>query len=363
MADASQSVNQNPGNGPASTSVRGEDAASASSYVSVATLETFRQEMLEAFKTFSSSMMLLAAAANKPQAAEAQGGSAPLAAPVSRPQLSRPPFVPPPPPADEPLPLPGAHRVDLPAPQPQHAAFVHGIRPVELEARQRDAMNVRQDERSFIDSLVGSINAAHADPDSLVNNTHNNSSSSSFTQYSALLPNPSGLDGTDPLNAVRLALSSVSRSRRPFRTAKELEEALTEAAKKSALTHPGDTARISYLFAYSNFVSTLARENLEAAQAYHFYVAKEEQEGRHVICAPNGHFHAEAYTRHFIQSKVTAAASHTSSSRKRSRRKVSSPPGGHSSTPTYPAGSCKNHPNSTTHKTDDCKSGSKKTKQ
>jgi hypothetical protein len=236
----------------------------------------------------------------------------------------------------------------------------------ELEARQREALEVKENDRSFIDEVIQSISGANANADSTVTHSisrSSNSSSSSFASLSALMPENSGASGTDPIAAMRLALSSASRSRRPFRTAKELEDALMDAAKKSAQTHPADTARMSHLFAYANFVSGLAREDLDAAQAYHFFVAKEEQEGRHVICTPGGHFHAEAYSRHFLRPKATSVSSSTSSSRDRPhkrRRKTTSPPGGRSTT-AYPPGSCKNHPHSTTHSTDECRN--KRTRQ
>ena len=322
--------------------LRSPSAPAPVGYTSAAQFASFQNEVRTALATISESMIAIAAI-NKPPAA--QGALRPLPPPQP---LAPPPQAP-----------PSFPRVPSPGPPPLPLApHAQSVPPEELEARQREAMNVGRDERSFIDSLVNSINGANSEPDSSVSGRHNSNNSSSFTQFSALLPGSSGADGTDPLNAMRLALSSASRSRRPFRTAKELEEALTDVAKKSAQTHPGDTARISFLFAYSNFVSSLARENLDAAQAYHFHVAKEEQEGRHVICAPNGHFHAEAYTRHFLLSKTApaAVAPSSSSSRKRARKKTTSPSRGRPNAATYPAGSCKNHPSSTTHDTDHCRS-------
>ena len=156
----------------------------------------------------------------------------------------------------------------------------------------------------------------------------------------------SGLDGTDPFNAIRLALSSASKSRRPFKSAKELEEVLLDTAKKS--TSENDAAKTAALYRYAVFVSDLARESLESAQAYHFHVAKEELEGNHSIVAPNGHFHAEAFAKHILSSRSRPSKRKQHSSSPSTSTKVSLPPG-----------SCKNHPDATSHSTENCKMGKK----
>jgi hypothetical protein len=221
-------------------------------------------------------------------------------------------------------------------------------------------------EQSVITAMQQQIRSATGPSDSVSSfssSLYETQSDSTFAASPALLPSASGSFGTDPLAVVKQALSFASRSRRPFHSVKELKQALTEAAQAAK-----DVETMNYRYKYLNTVIGWADIDLGAAQDYHFHVAREEQHGRHTICAPGGHLHNEAFIEHILpiqlNSKRSAAISHNNrsaqSDKKRPRNSASSysSPGGPSAS--FPAGSCTFHPSSTTHNTESCRRNTKK---
>jgi hypothetical protein len=90
---------------------------------------------------------------------------------------------------------------------------------------------------------------------------------------------------------------------------------------------------------------------LVVAQNYHFSVAKHIAGGTHSLYR-DGHFHAPSYAQHVIPAIIAAcdrSKRFTTAGAGTAKRRVQKTPVGK-----FPAGSCKNHPASTTHDTEGC---------
>jgi hypothetical protein len=164
------------------------------------------------------------------------------------------------------------------------------------------------------------------------------------------------------------AIADAAKSHKTFKTVQDFADAL-ESHRRSAMLKPGvTTSQLSCLQTYITYVLTMCAEHgLTVSQNYHFAVAKHIAAGTHSLYRQDGHYHPAAYAQHVIPAIVTAA--HASATAARAPQVPRTNPAAAAPVPKktnkrtyfnktsgkYPAGSCKNHPESTSHNTEGCR--------
>jgi hypothetical protein len=141
-----------------------------------------------------------------------------------------------------------------------------------------------------------------------------------------------------------------------YATLAELSEALNDwytAASKAKWPHD----RLKAIYDYRSFViDDIGRQSsLAHAVKYHTLFAKAVQSGEHSLFAPRGFFDPLSYIKvfpHGTTSTSTSSASQGDKKPPRDKKKKGSATG---TDKTFTAGSCANHPLSTTHNTSMCK--------
>ena len=224
--------------------------------------------------------------------------------------------------------------------------------------RQHEAIGVSNEARALLNSVAQHIRVADP-PEAVRAPAPHSKFDSTFASFPALMPSQSGLIGPDQEAVVKQAVSAAAvRSRHPFKTIEELQQVLTEVAELAT-----DTESMKQRFKYMQTVVDYAHQaDLYAAQDYHFFVAREEQRGTHVINSPKGYLNAEAYQK-FIAPVLYARGSGQNNSKvgrgsgsARKRQRGATPSDNNGGPPLKVAkGSCIHHPDSTTHTTDSCR--------
>jgi hypothetical protein len=175
-----------------------------------------------------------------------------------------------------------------------------------------------------------------------------------FPPSLATAPIGSAEDGQQQLASLLSAFHKTSSAVK-YATLADLSEAINDwytAASKAKW--PND--RLKSIYDYRSFViDDIGRQSsLTHAVKYHTLFAKAVQNGEHSLFAPRGFFDPLSYIKVFPHGSTSTSTSSSSKGDKKSP-KDKKKGGATGKDTTFAAGSCANHPLSTTHDTSMCK--------
>jgi hypothetical protein len=251
-----------------------------------------------------------------------------------------------------------SHPLHIPGASASSSSSVPSSSSLSLDQRRQNILGINpEDQRAaegYIREILSGAPEQKVDP---INNAHVDMPAVIDDFGVALSPAVPGDQSIRLESFLTAAIADAAKTHKTFKSVQDFADAL-ESHRRSVMAKPGvNSEQLSRLQTYITYVLTMCAEHgLAVAQNYHFAVAKHIAAGTHSLYR-DGHYHAAAYAQYVIPAIIAASSAFSASSRtkkatatNRFKRQPTAKP-----TSKHPTGSCKNHPWSTTHTTEECR--------